>query len=227
MSKATVKETQFAVYFLKKLGVGTGNAYLITAVIAWLRQESGGLSKVIGNNPFNIRQSKYASGYRQTKGNGKFAIFSSLKMGAIASAQLLLDAGHDYRGYWRIVKAARRANDGTDGDKQKQALDFLAAIALSKWDAAHYGTGRDVTLGTYDPAKNHLVRVWATISGIPAIPVEPTAKEKDTRKRAAKPRPPGPLNPPTSNHSYLDPWEPRGFYRDVHRQSDMGNLPRA
>ena len=63
---ASVAETKFAIAFLKKLGGNYQSSLLIAGVIAWLRQESGGLNRVIGNNPFNIRNSNLAIGYRKS-----------------------------------------------------------------------------------------------------------------------------------------------------------------
>lgn len=231
MAYASKSETTYALYFLQKLGAKTTNAYLLTAVIAWLRKESGG--KIIGYNPFNVGTSKYALRYRTLKDGRKVAVFGSIKSGAYAAADRLLRAtvgGAD--GYRRIVTVARRGAGSTEQTKQTQALDFLMAVALSKWDANHYGLGKGASLDTYDAANNALIKVWATISGVPAVtlpaePVKPTKAELDYEKRKKRPRPPKPLEPPSmpGNIYYIDPQEVLGFYRNAHRVSDLGNLP--
>lgn len=221
----TAREMQFAYYFLKRIGGNTDNNLLLTAVVAWLRQESG--QNYIGNNPLNIRHSPFQSGSRETNGNGSFAIFPNLMAAAYASADLLLSAGHDYRGYWLIIKAAQHGTK-TAQQANEQALDFLEAIALSKWDAGHYGlTKKERTVATYNVAHNHLIGVWLTIGGkLPAIKVMPDPP-KGGKKNHPKPRttPPKSLNPPSTTSNYVDPFEARGFYMASRPSSDLGNLP--
>lgn len=209
---ATVNETRFARAFLKEMRADYNNVYLVTAVIAWMRQESGSLARVIGNNPFNLRPggdiAKFMSGKRKTKnGNGWFAVFASLEMGAKAAAARLVRAGHDWRGYWRVVAAARRGNDGSVKGMQAQALDFLAAIAMSAWSSDHYGAPNG------EAWKNHLVRVWAGIAGIPAIPAE-KEKVKKVKPRRGAPRdlPPGP-----TQADFINPRAIASFYAERHK----------
>jgi len=177
--KTSAAEVAFALSFLKYAGVknAQSNVYLVLAVIAWMRQESGGLSRVIGNNPFNIRSSPFAIGYRRSIrirdgkkiNNGKFAIFKNLDTGARAAVALLKSDGRDgYRGYGLILRAATRAVGASETDKQQQAKDFLNAIALSKWDSAHYGTKPGMTADQFT-ASNHLISVWAALTGSPVI----------------------------------------------------------
>lgn len=206
-AKTTKAEVNFALSFLKYAGVSAphANAYLLIAVIAWLRQESGGLHRVIGNNPFNIRSSPFAVGYRKTKnGNGHFAIFKDLDAGARATVALLKsDGAHGWRGYGLILKAATRAVGKSDKDKQQQGLDFLNAIAMSKWDAAQYGT-KKATNATEFTAMNHLVRVWSSLLGSPISIPQPQPK-------TPKPPPPKPIQPDdklwsTPVHEYIEPY---------------------
>ena len=83
---ATVKERRFAESFLRYMGADIRNIYLVTAVIAWMRQESG--QTYLGNNPFNLRpggDEKFRSGVRKTKnGNGYFSVYPSLEAAARA-----------------------------------------------------------------------------------------------------------------------------------------------
>lgn len=232
MARPTAAELSFALSFLKYTGVKDprANAYLLLAIVAWLRQESGGLSHVIGNNPFNIRQSPYAIGYRKGR-VGSFAIFASLDAGARASVALLKsDGAHGWRGYGLILRAALRAA-GSEKDKQRQAIDFLNALALSKWDASHYGTKAGMS-GDELTAANHLIRVWASLLGskfvIPADPVKPGVPPK--KPHPAKPKPiqqddkvyitPIPV--------YIQPYAAFSFYEERHWVPDgpPGDTPK-
>lgn len=181
-AKTSKAEVSFALSFLKYAGVRNpqGNAYLLLAVIAWLRQESGGLGRVIGNNPFNIRSSPFASGYRTSRGNGKFAIFKSLDAGARATIALLKsDGANGWRGYGRIMRTLRMGTGGSAEQQRDQAIQFLTAVALSRWDAAHYGSMVGQDIGTYDGRKNHLIQVWSRLLGAPVIlPAPKAAKPK-------------------------------------------------
>ena len=234
--KVSAKETAFAESFLKYAGVKDprANVYLILAVIAWMRQESGGLSRVIGNNPFNIRSSPFAIGYRQTRnGNGRFAIFKNLDAGARAAVALLKSDGKDgWRGYGLILRAAVRSAGNKEADKQGQAIDFLNAIALSKWDAAHYGTQHKVTSYTIVNGKkrpgstkkvwytgnaftqhNHLVQVWAALTGATINFPAPKVKQEPP------PQPPKPKPVQLEGRlyafpipEYIQPYEAFGWY---------------
>ena len=202
-----VAERQAAQAFLKAIGANWNNNDLIYAVVAWMRQESGGIKSIIGNNPFNIRDSPLASGYRQTHGNGHFAIFPTLAIGLKATALLLLSAGHDWRNYDRIVRAFRNGS----------AIDALTAIALSAWDAGHYG---------YHPgdpiSNNHLVRIYASFTGM-QIP-KPTSGKPKGGTQGTKPQPkkqplpqrPRDLNAPIIVRDYLHPYDARDFYNARH-----------
>lgn len=190
---ASLQEVQAAQAFLRQIGANWQSPSLIQGVIAWFRQESGSLSRVIGNNPFNIRHSSFAIGYRQTAHNGEFAIFKSLSDGFKAAAQLLLGAGNDWRGYGLIVRAARSGS----------VLDFLTAIAMSAWDIGHYGY----------PETNHLIATYNSITGLTL----PVAGAKGDPKKPPKPRPkakvPRVLQPPHLERNYLDGGEALRFYK--------------
>lgn len=211
--KTNAREVSFALSFLKYAGVKfpERNAYLLLAVIAWLRQESGGIGRVIGNNPFNIRSSPYASGYRISRnGNGRFAIFKTLDAGARATVALLKsDGANGWRGYGRIMRSILHGGGSETADRD-QAIQFLTAIALSRWDAAHYGSmvGQDV--GTYDGTKNHLIQVWMKLLGAPVIIPPPPVK------------PPKPVDPPqprildwhTPQYERIEPYAAYRFIKD-------------
>lgn len=203
---ATVAEVKAAQAFLKTIGADYKNQDLIRGVIAWFHQESGSIAKVLGNNPFNIRNDPNAIGYRQTKGNGSFAIFATLEEGFQAAARLLLrgmlNDKDDYRGYGLIIKAARR------GD----ILDFLTAIAISKWDAGHYGYTPD------HPENNHLIGAYNAITGLTMpVPKPPKPKPRQLPKR------PRDIPAPFQPTPFLDAGAVGRSYRERHRNR-MGNV---
>lgn len=200
-----VQERQAAQAFLRAIGANWQNNDLIYAVVAWMRQESGGIKSIIGNNPFNIRPTgsidpNLIAGIRQSKnGNGLFLIFKSLAAGLTATAQLLLRAGHDWRNYDRIIRAFR----------QGSALDALTAIALSAWDSGHYGYHAGDPLGN-----NHLVQVYASFTGM-QIPKPVPHNPKTPKPQHKPPLPPLPrdLAVPVIVRTYLHPYDARDFYR--------------
>lgn len=199
---ASAAEVAAAQAFLRKLGAPWQNNYLVVAVVAWMRQESGGLKSVLGNNPFNLRPGKdiaaYQSGVRKSRnGNGYFAVFATLEDGLIATAARLLKAGNDWRGYGLVVRAARNG----------QAVDFLTAIALSAWDAAHYGL----------PEDNHLLRVYASFTGLQLPPPKPPKAKNRTSAPKVRAKPRTELKPPVAR-TYLDGFETRSFYDARHRR---------
>lgn len=212
---ASLAETRAAQAFLKTIGADVNNKDLIRGVIAWFHQESGSIARVIGNNPFNIRNDPMQIGQRQTRnGNGKFAIFATLAIGFQAAARLLLrgmsDKG-DWRGYGLVVRAARSG----------RILDFLQAIAMSKWDAAHYGWSPE------HPDRNHLIGAYNAITGLTlSVPgtgksgsPKPTPKPKK-RRLPARPRDiPAPFEP----SPYMDAYAVGRSYRERHKDM-MGNV---
>ena len=139
-----VAEIRGAQMFLRKLGADWHDPHMAKAVIAWFRQESGSVAKVIGNNPFNVRPgaaSKYANGVT----SANYLVFPTLNRGFGATAAVLLNGRYN-----RVVRAAR------NGD----AIGFLAALARSPWSASRYG------VRTYAEARtttNHLVAVYAAL----------------------------------------------------------------
>jgi hypothetical protein len=212
-------ELRFAQLFLRALHANERNSYLILAVVAWLRSESG--TNYIGNNPLNLRpgadDARYRSGVRKTlNGNGYFSVYSSLEKAAKASANRILRAGNDYRGYGLIVRAAQRKAGTSTASEQGQAIDFLTALALSKWDAGHYGTGKNVRPETYDGRKNKLIKVWAGLTGqsftLPQDPPKPAKK-----KKKAIPRQPRATVHENIEYNYLKPYAAFQFYEERHR----------
>lgn len=150
LAKPIVAEVRGAQMFLRVLGADWHDPYLVRAVVAWFRQESGSVARVVGNNPFNIRPgvaSKYASGTRRGR-VGSFLVFRRLSRGFGGAALVLRTLAPTY-GYGRVIEEARA------GD----ALGFLAALALSSWDASHYGA----TAATARSKANHLIGVYASL----------------------------------------------------------------
>jgi len=219
VSYAETKAIQGFLSYLNKnfsKRISTTDVLLIAAISAWFHQESGGLSRVIGNNPFNIRVSPLQIGQRQTKnGNGKFSIFATMAQGFAAAAYLLMHGGHgvgskdaDAYGYRLALRALMKG--GNQG-----AVDFLAALAMSKWDAAHYGATS--WLEAYDAKKNHLLRNYIGITGVQLANPNP--------KPAAKPRQfakmPQDFNYKVVVRSYIDPWAVSALYRSRRRASTV------
>lgn len=223
-TKTTKRETVFAYWLLKYLNANMNNRYLVTAVVAWLRQEVGYNLRFMyhRNNPLNIRNSPFQDGRA-----GGFSTFSSLRVGAKAAARLLLGAGRDWRRYDRIVKAAQYVPDAKEKyGEQQQALSFLEAIALSAWDVSHYGLGKKHrTVATYKEEANHLVDRWKEINGVASITIKPPAPSKaKIAAEAKKHMAPPPLPPPTLVDRYIRPATVAGFYAASRPKTDLGNL---
>lgn len=202
---ANEREVAAAQAFLRFLGANWRSNLLIIAVVAWMRQESGGLSHVIGNNPFNLRpgadDAMYRSGIRKSKnGNGHFSVYATLENGLVATANRLLKAGNDWRGYGLIVRAARAGSP----------VDFLTAIALSAWDAGHYGLPKD----------NHLLRVYASFTGL-KLPAPKSTEPKPTKAARKIPPAPAVLRAPNLEMHYLDGYDSGRFYRERHKSDDI------
>lgn len=219
---AEVKAVQgFLTYLNKNYSkqIDPRDTFLIAAVSAWFRQESGGLSRVIGNNPFNIRNSPLQSSQRVTSSNGRFSVFSTMERGFAAAAYLLMHGGfgagakdQDVFGYRLAINALKRG--GNQG-----AVDFLAALAMSSWSATHYGA--NAWLEAYDPKKNNLLRVYASIGG---------AQITNPNQPKPKPRKPLPTLARDFNYqvvvkAYLDPWAVSALYkrRRKGRSGSTGN----
>jgi len=187
--------------------INAKDTFLIAAVSAWFHQESGGLSRVIGNNPFNIRNSPLQSGTRKTlNGNGHFAVFSSMARGFMAAAYLLMHGSKAY-GYQLALNAMKKG--GNQG-----AVDFLAALAMSSWDAGHYGAHSWIE--AYDQAHNHLLRNYVGIAHVQLANPHP------------KPPKPTPVLPRDFNYrvvirNYIDPWAVQAMYRYRRGRTALGN----
>lgn len=205
---ALLAEVQAAQAFLKALGAPWHNTDLIYAVVAWMRSESGAITNVIGNNPFNLRPGKdidadLIAGIRKTRNNnGYFLVFKSLEAGLIATAQRLMRAGHDWRKYDAIVNAF----------KEGHAVEALNAIALSAWNVSHYG------YDSKDPATNHIYLIYARFTGL-QLPKPTSTKPKP--KPQPKPQRPRDLNAPIVVRNYIDPHHAGEFYRAKHKHSNI------
>ena len=150
MSKITTDEILGAKAFLHVFGINNPSTYLIRAVVAWYRQESGTMPKIIGNNPFNIKvgaASKLSTGNRP----GGFLTFPDLKTGFAAPAVVIKGLSPRY-GYADVVTALYN----------RSALEFLSALAKSGWSETHYGwtPGTNARSATH----NHLVKLYAELT---------------------------------------------------------------
>lgn len=231
--KVTKAEVKFAQAFIRAARGNSANGYLLLAVIAWMRAESG--QRYIGNNPFNLRPgsdiAEFMSGKR--KGPvGYFAVFPNLSAAAKATVARLLRVGA-WAGYRPIIAALRdRPKKSKYAD---QAYLFLLNVAKSKWSSTHYGYRpyvpehtyrRQLPNGTWEtitvpakPAKPpRLFKIFEGLTGGPAIPAswfqDTTTTTHTTTKKAPPPPPRQPrslvhVNPPPD---YLQPYATRDFY---------------
>jgi hypothetical protein len=207
-SKPTKNELLFAKGLIKALKGNVNNVYLLLAVVAWIRKEGTGFKYW---NPLNIRNSKYAIGKWGTSNGGGFAIFKDMATAIKATAAFL--KANLWAGYDAIIGAAMQFPDHKDYQaEQMQAVNFLNAIALSKWSSDHYGTTKHPETLTAAElyAKNGLIKIWAGLLGIkfsmPADPVKPKPKPKK------KPPPaPRPTFTPLQKRDYLDGYAAKAF----------------
>jgi hypothetical protein len=192
--------------------ISANDNFLIAAISAWFHQESGGIRNVIGNNPFNIRPgmlSFMSNGYRvSSHGNGKFLTFATLAKGFQAAAYLLIHGNKAY-GYRLAVDALKKG--GNQG-----AVDFLAAMAMSSWDAGRYGTN-GTWQEAYNPKMNHLLRNYIAITGVQVTNPNPHPKP-----RKPQPKLPRDFNYNPTVRSYLDPWAASDLYRRRKRSNVDG-----
>lgn len=221
-SRTKAVEVRFAYSFLRAIHANLNNTYLLLAIIAWVRSESG--SNYIGNNPLNLRpgldDARWRTGVRVARnGNGRFSVYGSLEAAAAASANRLLRAGNDYRGYGSMVRAAQRAASGTKA-MQGQAIDFLWALALSKWDAGHYGLDAKERKEPSAIYTTTLYRVWAGLTGspvtIPGDVINPKKKPPVPKKPPPKATPVAVLQPPQEKRDYISAASTKAFYEARH-----------
>lgn len=209
-------EATFAFWLIRALGGNTTNPYLLMAIIAWARKESGG-STWRGNNPLNVKR------------NGKRLTFSSPQAAATATAAILLRR-RDFRAFVRRIREGTPANvkrrtingkretaaEATSRWMSEQAIDALMAIAYSKWDATGYGTYRLRHLTpTEQYYSNSLIPIWSNLTTHRlTIPAEPVARPPEPKP--PKP-PPVPKQPRTLAHIvperlYLEPYVVATWY---------------
>lgn len=194
-------EIRFALALLKYLRANVNNAYLIRAIVAWTRAESG--VNWEGNNPLRI-------------GHGQR--FSSITAAAQATARKLI-AGAQYR------PMLRRIREAPQGDQQQgaQAYDFLMLLATSDWDARHYGMMRlaparpgQKKKWVFDPngQPSALLNVWNKLLDmpftIPGDPIKPPKQPKPPRQPKVQEL------PTTLHHEYIDPYQALHFYEARH-----------
>jgi len=215
---AEVKAVQgFLTYLNKHYSklIDPKDTFLIAAVSAWFRQESGGLSRVIGNNPFNIRNSPLQSSQRKTSSNGVFSVFATMEKGFAAAAYLLMHGGWGVKAKDSDLFKYRLAINALKQGGNQGAVDFLAALAMSSWSATHYGAS--TWLAAYDAKKNHLLRVYLSIGGVQAA--NPNVPKPKPRKPI--PELPRDFNYQVVVRDYLDPWAVSALYKRRRRSSSM------
>lgn len=213
---AQVGEVVAAQAFLRAIGANYQSTDLIYAVVAWMRTSEGGRANLWGNNPFNLRAStarfipsNLIAGTKYRIGYGTLLRFATLTDGVKAMAAYLKGvvkvAGGSWLGYGLILRAFKAGNP----------VDSLIAIALSAWDAAHYGfdtSNRDPSAAL---AKSAIYKVYASFTGLQM----PTPKQP--KPAPPKPEAPNDLPAPPLAHPYIEPHRAAAFYRERHKQDDF------
>lgn len=203
--KPSKDELRFAHLLLVNLHANLSNSYLILAIVAWMRSESGRNWR--GFNPLNLRpgadDAKYRSGVRLAGHNGHFSVYASLEAGAKATANRLARLSY----YTDMIAALRRGEKPTKyGD---QAVDFLRALVVSKWDAGHYGLKGAELKDPNSIFKTTIYKVFSSLTGHPfTIPAE-VAK---TPKPPPPPRQPRSLRHTIPVREYIQPYAAETFY---------------
>lgn len=211
--KVTEREVRLARSFLKTVNGNQTNTYLLLAVIAWMR------AMAKAHDPYWKSLSKY----------------SAVQAGVLLARKLVARAkadGHNYKG---VIASLRHAAKGDKG-LASQALDFLAAIELSKWDRKHYGYvpyveghfeqvpvyGKPGQVIGYNDVwvptqyeQDPLAQAWAKLTDHPGIPTKwYTDTVITTRTRVIPPRPQQPrsLLHVLPTVAYIQPYEAQRFY---------------
>jgi hypothetical protein len=214
----TEREVRFARAFIHALHANEANGYLLLAVIGWIR---GLDSNWTGSNPLNL-----------TTRAGKRLFFRSYLDAAKATANRLLNNQKDspgWHGFGLIVKAATRTAT-SDAQRVTQARDFLQALALSSWDAHHFGMLNVGPHGSYvvdrdSPEKNKLVALWAGLTGFHI----PAKWFVDGVKVQPPPRPKFQQTSSTENHfpkgEYIRPYGPETSTRSARTSATTSSTP--
>lgn len=178
--------------------INPNDALLIAAISAVVRVESGSFAGIKYNNPFNLKSDptseiKIVDGKRRVVTRpGKLLRFETLAAGFRAMAKLLIRSPK--ASLLRVaLNALKRGGNGG-------AVDFLAALAMSSFDAAHYGATD--WLQAYDPQENLVYAAYLQTGSV---------QLKDPYTRVEKPPPPPPPLPRDFNYKvvvreYLDPY---------------------
>lgn len=215
---ASLAEVMAAQAFLRALGANWQNSDLIYAVVAWLRVAEQTNRGFIGNNPFNLlagqgvpRNLYYGVKVVRITGttpygfavvNQSVLLFRNLTQSLLALAAVLLKRAATEGGFKLIVQAARH---GT-------SIDLLNAIALSSWDAAHYGYMQA------DTRTNRLYQAYIKFTGMQL----PARKPPKPKKVKVPPRP-RVIGDPVITYPFLDPFAARAFYNA--RRTTIPSLP--
>lgn len=193
--------------------IDASDPFLISAIYAWVKVESGGFGGIRFNNPFNlhgpdITTIRIVDGKkRPVTRPGPLLRFASLSKGFEALAKVLISAPKAY-GYQTALNILKRG--GNDA-----AYEFLAAIAMSQFDAGRYGATDWMT--AYDKDKNLLLKAYLNVKGVQLRnPV--VAKPKPAPKLPELPRD---FNYKVVVRNYLDPWAAGRLYDGRHGRSTV------
>lgn len=230
------REVRFARALLHALHANETNGYLLLAIIAWVRGESGASWK--GNNPLNLKL------------GGRRLTFRTYAAAATATARFL---AHSKKADMRLITRIARRSAHSTSEQVAQARDVLMAVALSSWGGPkHYGLAQWIdpaghwalegddsrdrvwfdppghwVMGT-DPTKNQLLAVWVAMTGqsiprswfvdtLPPPPPPPAPKQPFRQDRTLENRFP--------KGDYIEPYHSREFYEARQHQQDQVLLP--
>ena len=215
--KANRAETIWAQAFVKAMGSSQyKDPYLLQVIVTWIRLE-GGLGKMRGNNPLNIRLSPFASGYVwDSTHKFKVAKFSSMAQAVKAYAWYFKSGTTSFstdpnpgvsnpKEAWAVFMRSVRRKVGTTAQAQQRAKELLVAIGTIGWNGKtyfnHYGFSQN--------SGGRLFEVYNSIGGVTFPPIY--TKTPGVRKTREIPPPPRPLLPPAPQRIYMDPYAPKGF----------------
>lgn len=191
-AKISAAEVAFALSLLRYMGVKAPKTkpYLIVAVVTWLR-EKGGLSSI--TRKFRSRDTA----------------------ARMTVALLRADGTNGPRGFGLILRAARRAAGSSAKAQQRQAADFLNAIALSAWDETHFGTTGDAK--TFDESQSHLILRWQSLLGITFVIPGDQPKPVPQPKPRPKPKVQRYFANTPYRIEYIQPYAAFNFYEERHK----------
>lgn len=125
------------------------------------------------------------------------------RKGMLAAARKLLAAGDDYHGYGAVIVALRAGN----------VSNFLNTLAMSAWDAKHYGV---TIIAGFPYGTNSLIKLYNEYTGVQLPQAKPKPGEK--QRPVAVPASPPILRAPRIKY-WPSGYTPHRFYLERHPQA--------